>query len=234
MKLGVLVPQLRDNHRAALETAKRAEDCGLDGVFVFDHLWPPGSPSGNALSTFPLLGAIAGATRSVTVGTLVARVGIVHNDALTNEFRSVIDIAGSRLLAGLGTGDRMNRPEDDEYGVPHLTFDRRVELLNEACEQLVSEGVRVWLAGSSEAVRTAAELHGVPVHLWQPGEERLAVGGLRPFTWGGFVEGSADEIAVQLNHPLRAGASWSVCATKGGTDTPGFIEKLMLAKARLG
>ncbi len=41
MRVGVTLPTFRDD-AAALDAARRAEALGLDGVFVFDHLWPLG------------------------------------------------------------------------------------------------------------------------------------------------------------------------------------------------
>ena len=44
----------------------RAEALGLDGVFVFDHLWPIGNPDGvGAARATPLLGALAAETTRV-------------------------------------------------------------------------------------------------------------------------------------------------------------------------
>ena len=72
MKVGVTLPQFRDEADTALSAARRAEALGIDGVFVFDHLWPMGHPGRPALSSGPLLGALAASTTTIHLGTLVA------------------------------------------------------------------------------------------------------------------------------------------------------------------
>ncbi len=59
VKIGITLPQFRDEADTALEAARRAEELGFDGVFCFDHLWPMGRPDRPALSSAPLLGALA-------------------------------------------------------------------------------------------------------------------------------------------------------------------------------
>ena len=76
MKVGITLPQFRDDAEAAIVTARAAEDAGLDGVFVFDHLWPIGRPERPVLQAcFTLLGAIARRPRGADLGPLVAASG---------------------------------------------------------------------------------------------------------------------------------------------------------------
>jgi alkanesulfonate monooxygenase SsuD/methylene tetrahydromethanopterin reductase-like flavin-dependent oxidoreductase (luciferase family) len=72
MKVGVTLPQFRDESDTALDAARRAEELGIDGVFCFDHLWPMGQPGRPALSSGPLLGALAASTSTIALGTLAA------------------------------------------------------------------------------------------------------------------------------------------------------------------
>ena len=58
MRVGITLPQFRDEADSALDAARRAEALGIDGVFCFDHLWPMGQPGRPALSSGPLLGAL--------------------------------------------------------------------------------------------------------------------------------------------------------------------------------
>jgi len=95
----VTLPTFRDD-AAVLGAARRAEELGLDGVFVFDHLWPMGAPQRPALSAFPVLGAIAASTRRVCFGPLVARVGLVPVAVLVAELLSLDRMAPGRLIAG--------------------------------------------------------------------------------------------------------------------------------------
>ena len=48
-----------------LSFARRAEDLGFDGVFAFDHFFPPGAPSDRpSLEAFTTLAAVAASTKS--------------------------------------------------------------------------------------------------------------------------------------------------------------------------
>ena len=53
VRIGVTLPSFRED-ASAVDAAILAERLGLDGVFVFDHLWPIGQPDRPALSAMPL------------------------------------------------------------------------------------------------------------------------------------------------------------------------------------
>src|SRR3954447_25029707 len=89
MRVGVVLPSFRFDPDTALDAARRADGAGLDGVFVYDHLFPMGRPDRPAISCFPLLGAIAASTTSVTLGPLVARVGLVPDAMLVNQLQTL-------------------------------------------------------------------------------------------------------------------------------------------------
>ena len=104
LKIGVTLPQFRDEADSALATAREAERLGIDGVFCFDHLWPIGRPGSPALSAAPLLGALAAATSTIAIGTLVARVGLVPDATLVAMLASLSAMSGGRFIASVGTG----------------------------------------------------------------------------------------------------------------------------------
>ena len=52
------------------------------------------------------------------VGTLVARVGLAPNGILLGQFRALHLLAPGRIIAGLGTGDRLSEAENRAYGIP--------------------------------------------------------------------------------------------------------------------
>lgn len=102
------LPQFRHDAEAAVAVARRAEAAGLDGVFVFDHLWPLGQRMRPALHSLTLLGALAAETERVTLGPLVARVGLVPDALLVHGMLTLHRILGDRLIVALGTGDSLN------------------------------------------------------------------------------------------------------------------------------
>jgi alkanesulfonate monooxygenase SsuD/methylene tetrahydromethanopterin reductase-like flavin-dependent oxidoreductase (luciferase family) len=212
VRIGVTLPTFRDD-ALAIEAARRAEELGLDGVFVFDHLWPMGAPERPALSCFPVLGAVAGATGRISFGPLVARVGLVPDEVLAAELLSLGLMAPGRLIAGLGTGDSMSAAENLAFGIPFDPADRRRAALRECARPVLGAGIPVWVGGGSPTtVELAVELSAA-VNLWEG--QPAAVAALQSrceVTWAGPVAGEVPEIARWLEEVAGAGATWAVCA----------------------
>jgi alkanesulfonate monooxygenase SsuD/methylene tetrahydromethanopterin reductase-like flavin-dependent oxidoreductase (luciferase family) len=214
VKVGVTLPTFRDDD-AALGAARRAEELGLDGVFVFDHLWPMGRRDRPALSAFPVLGAVAAVTSRIRLGPLVARIGLTPDDVLVSELASLATMAPGRLIAGMGTGDRKSAAENEAYGIPPGPPDERRLALAGCARKMIALGVPVWVGGGSLAtVELAVDLGGgAAVNLW--GGQPSAVAGLTgrcEVTWGGPVAAAVPEIALELSELAEAGATWAVCA----------------------
>ncbi len=206
------LPTFRDD-AVALDAARRAEELGLDGVFVFDHLWPAGAPERPALSAFPMLGAIAATTGRIALGPLVARVGLVPDAVLVAELLTLEHIAPGRLVAGLGTGDAKSAAENVAYGVPFDPPDERRAALREVATNVLAAGVPVWVGGGAPpTIELAMEL-GAAVNFWDA--DLAAVARLRgrcEVTWAGPVAGDVPAIVGRLGEVARTGATWAVCA----------------------
>jgi alkanesulfonate monooxygenase SsuD/methylene tetrahydromethanopterin reductase-like flavin-dependent oxidoreductase (luciferase family) len=214
VRVGVTLPTFRDD-AAAVDAARRAEDLGLDGVFVFDHLWPLGQRDRPALSAFPVLGAVASVTTRICFGPLVARIGLVPDDVLVAELASLAHMAPGRLIAGMGTGDRKSRDENEAYGIPPGPPDERRLALAGCARRVLALGVPVWVGGGSvSTTELAVELGpGAAVNLWQGQAAAVAaLTGRSEVTWGGPVAATAPEIARELSELAEAGATWAVCA----------------------
>lgn len=258
MRIGTTLPQFQPDVERCLAVAAKAEGAGLDGVFVFDHLWPLGRPDGDFISMLPLLAAVAAETSRVRVGPLVARVGVVPDAVLIHQLSTVDLIAGGRLIAGLGTGDKLSAAENLAFGVSYPSADERLATLT-SCARLAHErGLEVWLGGRSEPVRRVAQATGSAVNLWgaTPDDLRAAlVAGAPKVTWGGqvlvgrdadeieakrtkmglrpdLVHGTVDEVARHLSAIADAGATWAVCAPLD-IGQPGSVETLALVAERL-
>ena len=142
MKIGITLPQFSDDADRVLDAARRAEELGIDGVFCFDHLWPMGQPGRPALSSGPLLGALAAATSTISIGTLVARIGLLPDPVLISVLTSLANLSAGRFIAGIGTGDSKSREENDAYGVPFDDADMRRRRL-----EAVATAVLAWDPG---------------------------------------------------------------------------------------
>ncbi len=232
MKIGITLPQFRDEADTALESARRAEELGFDGVFCFDHLWPMGRPDRPALSSGPLLGALAATTSSISVGTLVARVGLVSDEVLVATVSSLAVISRGRMIAGIGTGDHLSRPENLAFGVPYESADKRRSRVLSVGAAVRDLGIPVWVGGGLPKTIDLARELGVAVNLW--GAEPLRVAELTAtgmeVTWGGPVSASVTEAAARLGELEAAGATWAVCAWPESLE--GLARAVQLARHR--
>src|SRR5207302_3310391 len=134
MNVGLCLPVFRLDAETALDTARRAEAAGLDGVFCFDHLFPMGQPERAALSAHPVLAALGAETSRIAVATFVSRVGVLPDAVLVHALETLHRMVGDRLIAGLGTGDRASQPEHDIFGIPMRPVEQRLESLASACD----------------------------------------------------------------------------------------------------
>jgi alkanesulfonate monooxygenase SsuD/methylene tetrahydromethanopterin reductase-like flavin-dependent oxidoreductase (luciferase family) len=239
--LGITLPQFRHDAEPALAVARRAEAAALDGVFVFDHLWPLHRPERPALHSLTLLGALAAETSTVTLATFVARVSLLPDAVLVHTLHSLHRMLdGRRFIAGLGTGDRDNRDENVAYGVGFPPAEARARQLVDCCRRLRELGVPTWVGGDSERARRIAAEAADGWNAWGLSAERFAalaadVRGATDVTWGGqiligrtdehaaeklerhgprptLVHGTVDDLRRHLAALEEAGAAWAVCA----------------------
>src|SRR5436305_7126145 len=174
MKVGLVIPSFRFDSETGLAAAHAAEVAGLDGVFVYDHLFPMRQPERPAISAFPLLGAVAATTSRVAVGPLVARVGLVPDAVLVNQFATLARIAPGRVIAGIGTGDSQSRPEHEAFGLPFPSAAERLAGMAHVGTMLLERGLTVWTSGRSPASEQVAVDLGVPQNVWNVGPDQVA------------------------------------------------------------
>src|SRR5881628_336170 len=79
---------------------------------------------------------VAAATRNVTVGPFVARVGLVPDAMLVNQLQTLARIAPGRVIGALGTGDRKSAPEHEIYNLAFQSVADRVGMLRNCCRRL--------------------------------------------------------------------------------------------------
>lgn len=212
VRVGVTLPTFRTED-VAVDGARRAEALGLDGVFVFDHLWPLGRPDRPALAAFPVLGAVAAATDAVAVGPLVARVGLVPDAVMVARFRALAGLAPGRVVAGIGTGDTKSAAENLAYGIPLGTAAERRRSLAECAAVLRGDGLPVWVGGGAPATVAVAAATGAAANLWDADAAAVArQAAVTEVTWGGPVPEDAEGIVGVLGPLAAAGATWVVCA----------------------
>ena len=136
-KLGLVLPMFSGDPAKVIAAARASEELGYDGVFAFDHFFPPGaSPDRPALEAFTTLAAVAATTQRVRLGTLVTR-AVLRPPGLLAKMASTIDVmSDGRMVLGIGTGDPIDRPEHDTFGFPNLGVKERRAHLGETVSAL--------------------------------------------------------------------------------------------------
>ena len=131
---GVTIPQIKRTWEEAKAASIEFEAMGYDSLWVCDHLYGPQSPSIPILEAWSELAAVAAITSKVELGTLVTPAGMRNPAHLGKIIATVDNIAGGRVIAGLG-GGWMTR-EFTDFGVPFLPTGQRLGQLRETVELL--------------------------------------------------------------------------------------------------
>jgi alkanesulfonate monooxygenase SsuD/methylene tetrahydromethanopterin reductase-like flavin-dependent oxidoreductase (luciferase family) len=228
VKVGLTLPSFREDVATSLAVAAVAEASGLDGVFAYDHLFRRDSAGERrpAIEMFSLMGAVAGATSRIAVGSLVARATLRPAATLANGFDTLARVLGpERLLVGIGAGDEESREENETFGLSFGSVADRVAALRDAVDATRDRGYPVWIGGSDPAVREVAAAHADGWNRWGSGVERFrkqaatlqTAAARSPFTvsWGGLVV-LADDDDVAAAKAARLGAGEHVLV--GGPD----------------
>ena len=126
---GVTLPQIKRPWVAAAQAARGFEEMGFDALWVCDHLYGPQSPQLPILEAWSMISAVAAITERAEIGTLVTPVGMRNPAHLGKVIATVANIAGGRVIAGLG-GGWMPR-EFTDFGMPFLGTGERLKQLAE-------------------------------------------------------------------------------------------------------
>ena len=221
MRTGVVLPTFRDTPDEAFAAAEVAVAAGVDGLFCYDHIWPIGQPERPALAPFPILGALAGrlgpsedGRGGPYLGTLVARVGLVPDDVLASQFLALEGLAPGRVIAGLGTGDRLSEEENRAYGIPFAPAAERRAQLVELGRRLVAAGLPVWVAGGPAGRTEEARAVGAALNVWDAAPDLVAERVAGPpgveVTWAGPPPAATPTLAARLQPLAAAGATWAI------------------------
>ncbi|HEU5362899.1 MAG TPA: LLM class flavin-dependent oxidoreductase [Gaiellaceae bacterium] len=130
MKVGIQLPEVervvRRDELAAM--ARAAEECGFDSVWVGDHLLYR-DPDRGPWDCWTTLAWLAGVTRRVELGPLVACTAFHPPGVLARMAAATHELSGGRLVLGLGAGWN-----DDEFRAFGIPLDHRVSRFEEAFE----------------------------------------------------------------------------------------------------
>ena len=150
MKVGLVLPLFSGEPERVLAFAERAERLGFDGVFAFDHLFPPGASSDRpSLEAFSTLSAVAARTERIAVGTLVTRATLRDAGMIAKLAASVDGVSHGRMILAVGTGDPIDEPEHRVFGIPYLDkAERRDHLVETVRAVRALFDARPWPGGT--------------------------------------------------------------------------------------
>ncbi len=114
--VGVTLPQIKRSWEEARDAAQTFDGLGYDSVWVCDHLYGVPAPQLPILEAWSLLAAVAAVTEKVELGTLVTPPFFRNPAVLAKQIATIDQIAGGRVIAGLGAG--WFQAEFDAYGAP--------------------------------------------------------------------------------------------------------------------
>ena len=189
---------------ALIELARDAEVSGWDGFFIWDHIQLDGADTGPIVDPWVALTAVADATSSIRIGTMITPVARRRPWKLARETVTLDRISGGRLNIGVGLG----YPPEDEFGTFGEETDDRVRAakLDEGLDILD----RLW---SGEKFDYDGEHYKISGAQFLPRPEqqpRIPVwcGGwwpnLRPFRRAARWDGVAPELAPAGGTPTPA------------------------------
>jgi F420-dependent oxidoreductase-like protein len=162
-----------------IRQAKEAEEGGFDTVFVMDHFYQLpmlGTPDQPMLEAYTALGALATATQSVQLGTLVTG-NTYRNPTLLAKIITTLDVvSGGRAILGIGTG--WFELEHDQLGFEFGTFTDRFNRLEEALQIILPmiKGDRPTFSGTwyhtEEAMAEPRLREHIPLMIGGSGEKK--------------------------------------------------------------
>ena len=141
MKIGLVMPIGEDedvrrppSYADIRAVARRAEDVGLDSIWLYDHLLFRGDdkPTEGIWECWTMLAALAEATERVQLGTIVLCAPFRNPALLAKMADTLHEISGGRFIFGLGAG--WHKPEFDAFGYP---FDHLASRFDEALQIIV-------------------------------------------------------------------------------------------------
>jgi alkanesulfonate monooxygenase SsuD/methylene tetrahydromethanopterin reductase-like flavin-dependent oxidoreductase (luciferase family) len=214
LRIGVQLPEVERDVRwpeyAAMALA--AEETGFDSIWVGDHMLYRGDddrPERGPWDAWALLAALAGVTRRVELGPLVACTGFHPPGVIARMAAAIDEISGGRFVLGLGCG--WNEGEFAAFGIP---YDHRVARFEEAFaivrgllagERVTLEG-RYWQA--ADAVLLPPPARRTPLVIGSNGPRMLGIALPHADAWNTWWDGYGNNVAgfVALNAQIDAAA----------------------------
>jgi len=211
LPISVTIRSIRGEPRWWLESAKRLDAAGYQGVWSWDHFVGQGDRTVPVTESWTILSMTAAATERVTVGPFVLNVMNRH-PAVVARMASTLQVAsGGRLVLGIGIGGAPR--EHAAYGIDFPDATERAARLEEAVAVIRA----LWTGGPvtrPSPFYPLTEAHAFPVPTPPP-----------PIIIGG-------ETAAGARLAGRIGDGWSTFENNFEQNLPLYLESLAAAGRR--
>ncbi|ADT99309.1 LLM class F420-dependent oxidoreductase [Mycolicibacterium gilvum] len=190
--------------------AKEADTSGFDSVFLMDHFYQLpgiGTPDQPMLEAYTALGALAAATDSVHLGTLVTGNTYRNPTLLAKNITTLDVISAGRAILGIGTG--WFELEHDQLGYEFGTFTDRFNKLGEALQIILPmiKGETPTFSGEYYSVKDAMAnprfREHIPLMIGGSGEKKTIPLAARHFDHLNVIAGF-DELARKIDVVTQA------------------------------
>ncbi|MFM8303070.1 MAG: LLM class flavin-dependent oxidoreductase [Actinomycetota bacterium] len=227
-RVGLTLPVFVADPDEVFAVVRAAEAAGLDGVFVYDHIFrvAPDGTHRPALEMTALLSAVAAESTGLHVGVLVTRASLRPPALTALTLETANRVSGGRVVTGIGAGDQESEGENEQFGLAFGSLEDRVAVLRATVRATRDRGFPVWVGGLHHEVRALAAAEADGWNRWGGSVERFAeqatelhaMAVRRPFTcsWGGLVV-LRDDDAEATDAADRLGARPGTLV--GGVDT---------------
>ena len=129
VRVGLYLPQVALSADGLLERARAAEECGLDSLWFYDHLYSPGQPDRDSFEAWTTATFVLARTERLRVGHLVLDNNFRHPALLAKMVTSLDVLSAGRIEVGIGSGSV--KVEHDQLGIPWGSASERAERLAE-------------------------------------------------------------------------------------------------------
>jgi F420-dependent oxidoreductase-like protein len=164
-----------------IQISLAAEEAGFDSLWLMDHFYQianVGAKTEPMLEPYVLLGAIAGRTNRIQLGTLVTSVTYRNPAHLAKAVTTLDVISSGRAILGIGAG--WNEEEHSAYGFEFPSLRTRMERLTEAvmvCRAMFNE-LSPTFEGAHYSIHDAMNFprpvrpNGIPILIGGNGEQK--------------------------------------------------------------
>lgn len=141
---------------AIRDTALEAETAGFGAFHVFDHLAGRSLGGKTMIECFSLLGALAEATTTIELGTMVVNVWNRQVGTLVTAAASIAHLSGRQFHLGIGAGASPTSPWSAEHLAVDAHIEPDLELRHGRVQQVIELADAAWHPDRDEALATFA------------------------------------------------------------------------------